>query len=140
MQDPIYFVTTCTYLRKPVLANNEVAAILIEEWQGARDRHGCAIGRDVIMPDHVHFIERLNRTPGSFPHYGFLERMDEQRNQTVACSSKPCLAGGILRSHSSLVRKLQPEVDYVRQNPVRVGLVGNADDWPWQGQIEELRL
>ncbi len=36
--------------------NEEGAAILIEEWQGARDRHGCAIGRDVIMPDHVHFF------------------------------------------------------------------------------------
>ncbi len=56
VHDPIYFVTTCTYQRKSILANEEGAAILIEEWQGARDRHGCAIGRDVIMPDHVHFF------------------------------------------------------------------------------------
>ena len=25
---------------------------------------------------------------------------------------------------------------YVRENPVRKGLVANADDWPWQGSID----
>ena len=30
--------------------------------------------------------------------------------------------------------------NYVRNNPVRHGFVANADDWPWQGEIEELRL
>lgn len=25
--------------------------------------------------------------------------------------------------------------EYVRQNPVRAGLVGTPEDWPWQGEI-----
>jgi hypothetical protein len=29
---------------------------------------------------------------------------------------------------------------YVRDNPVRAGLVATANDWPWQGAIEDLRL
>ena len=28
--------------------------------------------------------------------------------------------------------------EYVRQNPVRAGLVTNADDWRWQGEIVRL--
>jgi REP element-mobilizing transposase RayT len=55
---PMYFVTTCTRNRHAVLARNEVAQILLEEWCGARDRHGWAVGRYVIMPDHVHFFCR----------------------------------------------------------------------------------
>ena len=28
--------------------------------------------------------------------------------------------------------------EYVRQNPVRAGLVHLADEWPWQGEIVRL--
>jgi hypothetical protein len=28
--------------------------------------------------------------------------------------------------------------EYVRQNPVRAGLVQDADDWPWQGEVVRL--
>jgi putative transposase len=28
--------------------------------------------------------------------------------------------------------------EYVRQNPVRAGLVSNCDKWPWQGEIVRL--
>lgn len=42
----------------------------------------------------------------------------------------------VLRSNESYAQKW----DYVRENPTRAGLVEHADDWPWQGEIEELRL
>ncbi|HVF72914.1 MAG TPA: hypothetical protein VM940_15025, partial [Chthoniobacterales bacterium] len=29
--------------------------------------------------------------------------------------------------------------DYVRNNPVRHGYVATADDWPYQGELNELR-
>jgi len=56
VEDPVFFVTTCTNRRKPILANARAAQILVEEWQGAQDRHGWLVGRYVIMPDHVHFF------------------------------------------------------------------------------------
>ena len=64
-EHPIYFVTTGTHLRKPILASSQVAGILIDEWRNARGRHGWAIGRYVIMPDHVHFFcaPELNAKP-----------------------------------------------------------------------------
>lgn len=55
---PIYFVTTCTRHRRRILARDDVADFLVEEWQTARERHGWAVGRYVIMPDHVHFFCR----------------------------------------------------------------------------------
>ena len=42
----------------------------------------------------------------------------------------------VLRSSESYGQKW----DYVRQNPVRAGLVASADEWPWQGEVELLTL
>jgi len=53
---PIYFITTCSFRRRSILASKEVAGIRINEWRNAHDRHGWAIGRYVAMPDHVHFF------------------------------------------------------------------------------------
>ena len=42
----------------------------------------------------------------------------------------------VLRSSESYSEKWS----YVYENPVRGGIVPHADEWPWQGEIEELRL
>ena len=55
---PIYFITTCTFERRPILSSSDIAAIFVQEWWTAHQRHGWAIGRYVIMPDHVHFFCR----------------------------------------------------------------------------------
>lgn len=69
IDSPIYFVTTCTHNRRALLAGREIAQILIDEWSAAHDRHGWAIGRYVIRPDHVHFFcrpERESKTLSQF--------------------------------------------------------------------------
>jgi putative transposase len=53
---PLYFITTCTFKRRAILTSREIANILVGEWRDAHERHGWAIGRYVIMPDHVHFV------------------------------------------------------------------------------------
>jgi putative transposase len=53
---PIYFITTCTSERRAILACEEVATILLDEWRRAHDRHGWAIGRYVVMANDVHFF------------------------------------------------------------------------------------
>jgi putative transposase len=56
IQEPIFFITTCTYQRRSILTNPQIAQILVEEWQEANARHGWMVGRYVIMLDHVHFF------------------------------------------------------------------------------------
>ncbi len=69
---PIYFITTCTFERRRILAPSEVARILVDKWQNARHRHGWAVGRYVIMPDPVPFFcsaeWMLKRCHGSSRH------------------------------------------------------------------------
>jgi putative transposase len=76
---PIYFITTCPFERRPILASKKVAEILGAEWWHAHDRRGRAIGQYVIMPDHVHFFcsaELDARTLSLFIRN--VETMDEQ--------------------------------------------------------------
>ena len=141
LDSPIYFVTACTKNRRAALANDSTTQIFIEEWRAARERHGWAVGRYVIMPDHVHFFCRaeLDAKPLSV----FIQKWKQWTSKRMARELK--VAGRVwqeeffdhvLRSSESYSRKW----DYVKENPVRAGLVKNSVDWPFQGEIESLML
>jgi len=55
---PLYFVTFCTHLWKPYLAHDEVHAAFVAYAERAQREFNIAIGRYVIMPDHVHLFVR----------------------------------------------------------------------------------
>src|SRR6476620_7906516 len=95
---PIYFITTCTFKRRPILTCTGIANILIDEWRNAHKRHGWAIGRYVIMPDHVAFLlfSRVEREIAASIHAG-VEAMDEQANRARYKCLWSHLAGRILR-------------------------------------------
>ena len=59
VDEPIYFITTDTANRAPILNRSECAEVLISEWKSAGQRHGWGIGLYVIMPDHVHFFAAI---------------------------------------------------------------------------------
>jgi putative transposase len=143
---PIYFVTTCVKNRKQILASDEVANILIAEWHAAHDRHGWAVGRYVVMPDHVHFFCRpeLDAKPLS-DFVGFWKSYTSRKIQALGLPrSAPAATtlwqreffDHVLRSAESCREKWK----YVRDNPVRVGLASTADEWKYAGEIDTLML
>ena len=138
---PIYFITTCTFKRRAILASKEVAAMLIDEWLDAHRRHGWAIGRYIIMPNHVHFF--YSAELGAKPLPIFMQRWKEWTSKRIARELK--LSGRVwqeeffdhvLRSSESYTQKW----DYVEENAVRAGLVESSDECPWQGEVELLML
>jgi REP-associated tyrosine transposase len=138
---PIYFITTCTFNRRALLASKEVARILVDEWRLAHGRHGWAVGRYVVMPDHVHFFCSAELDAKTLPT--FMQAWKQWTSKRIARELR--LLGTVwqeeffdhvLRSSESYSQKW----DYVRQNPVRAGLVKTSDEWPWQGEIESLML
>ena len=138
---PIYFITTCTLDRRRILASKEVTGILTDEWRNARNHHGWAIGRYVIMPEHVHFFRKAELDAEALPT--FMQRWKEWSNKRMARELN--LSGRVwqeeffahvLRSSESYSQKW----DYVKENPVRAGLVKSSDEWPWQGEIESPML
>jgi putative transposase len=119
---PIYFITTCTLDRRRILASKEVAGILTDEWRNARNHHGWAIGRYVIMPEHVHFFCKAKLDAKALPT--FMQRWKEWSSKRMARELN--LSGRVwqeeffdhvLRSSESYSQKW----DYVKENPVRAG-------------------
>lgn len=139
----IYFITLCIEDRKPVLAEPRswktcrVALAKLDQW-----RILCAI----VMPDHLHVIAApLNRDASVSDFVKWFKRWFNQDYRVSNC--RPSVSDGnqmawrwqegcfdrLLRSDESLAEK----VEYLRQNPVRAGLVKNPADWPYQFRINE---
>ena len=138
---PIYFITTCTVERRAILACKEIAEILIDEWRNAHQRHGWAIGRYVIMPDHAHFFCRAELDAKTLPL--FMQKWKQWTSKRAMRELKLDASlwqeeffDHLLRSGESYSQKW----DYVKENPARAGLVDRSDEWPWQGEIEPLML
>jgi REP element-mobilizing transposase RayT len=134
-------VTTCTFRRRRILTSSPLASILTDEWRTARERHGWAIGRYVIMPDHVHFFCSAELEAKPLP--AFMQAWKQWTSKRIAKETpiagatwQPEFFDHVLRSTESYSQKW----DYVRDNPVRAGFVSDAEEWPWQGEIEDLRL
>jgi REP element-mobilizing transposase RayT len=133
-KSPLYFVTFCTHERTPCLARDEIHAASVLFAGKAEHDFGIAVGRYVIMPDHVHLFVRggpdfvLGRWVGMLKHSlgraSTLSRTDNQIWQEGFFDH-------VLRSDESYAQKWQ----YVRENPVRAGLVSRSEDWPYQGEI-----
>jgi putative transposase len=136
LSQPQYFVTTCSRDRRPVLASDGAHQIFCEEWQVALKRHGWMVGRYVIMPDHVHFFcaehmpgKELSVFVGAWKEWTSKRLLQELNLQGPIW--QPEFFDHVLRSNESFAEKWE----YVRQNPVRAGLVRQADGWPYQGHV-----
>lgn len=135
-KDPIYFITTNTKDRRKLFNNPDACKILIEEWTGAFERHGWAVGSYVIMPDHVHFF--CKPTPEACKLSLFMQQWKQWTSKRIKQKldlEEPVwqqeFFDHVLRSHESYSEKW----NYFEQNPVRAGLVEKAEDWPHAGSI-----
>ena len=56
---PLYFLTLCVRDREPVLATPEIHAAFRTYAERGLAEKGVAVGRYVIMPDHIHLFVRI---------------------------------------------------------------------------------
>lgn len=128
----------CTLARQPLLAN-EGSHRCFREFAEQSPEHDIHVGRYVLMPDHLHlFVEiaaSADRTLSAWAKS--LKNSLSKHWRTLGIASPHSQKGffdHLLRSDESYAQKW----DYVRQNPVRAGLIADADAWPFAGAIQEL--
>ena len=137
---PFYFLTFNTYKRRPILVSKDSHETFRSFCLRAESDHGIAVGRYVLMPDHVHLFV-------AFPPDDFTLRKWTQSLRSVVGKKlletghqKPRWQEGffdhVLRSGESYAQKWE----YVRMNPVRAGLCATSEEWPYQGEIVPLRF
>ncbi|MFZ9839622.1 MAG: REP-associated tyrosine transposase [Opitutaceae bacterium] len=137
IEHPCYFVTTCVQGRRPILATPLAQSVLVEEWRRLADSVAWQVGPYVIMPDHVHFFATPAPAASRDLSYwiGRWKRATATRLNRFSHWELPFWQPGffdhVLRSAASRGEKW----DYLRQNPVRAGLVTDAAQWPYMGSV-----
>jgi REP element-mobilizing transposase RayT len=129
--EPVYFVTFCTRDRLPIpdLAKAQAA---LEGYAGRGMREfGTALGRYVIMPDHIHLFVCGDADFVLSKWVAGLKRVISKTLGVRGEFWQPTFFDHILRSDESYSEKWE----YIYQNPVRAGLVKEADEWRYQGEV-----
>ena len=132
---PIYFVTACTLDRRAIL-DCEAVHEAFRTFCVNSPQHGAWVGRYVLMPDHLHLFVAM----GEMPLSNWVKSLKNSLSKTLRCAGHggPHWQKGffdhLLRSGESYSQKW----DYVRENPVRAGLVATPEDWPYAGEIHDL--
>ena len=111
------------------------------------EKKQIAIGRYVIMPDHLHLFvsgphefrleqwgRMLKLVLGRATRMGRALRRSAPTSSAVPKIWERGFFDHVIRNAESYAQKWE----YVRQNPVRAGLVERAEDWPYQGEIVEI--
>ncbi len=128
----IVFVTVCTRDRKPWLATPENHTGLRTAWSGAE---AWLVGRYVLMPDHLHLFAAPGRLEISLENWiTYWKRQFTKVRGVVGQQWQTNHWDTRLRLGESYDEKWS----YVRENPVRAGLVASADDWLCQGEMNVL--
>jgi len=90
------------------------------------------------MPDHLHVFAAFDDEQINLQSW--MKSLKNTLSKTLRSAGIPAphwqkgFFDHLLRSGDSYSEKW----DYVRQNPVRAGLVLRAEDWPYQGEIYPL--
>jgi REP element-mobilizing transposase RayT len=135
-ESPIYLVTTCTKGRLPRLANDKFHEIALEVWRNCQERYGWSVGRYVIMPDHVHFfafdlweLRTLSEFVGKWKEWTAKYGLRQLGLPMPLWQAE--FFDHVLRSSESYDQKWL----YVRDNPIRAGLVQSVGQWKYQGEL-----
>jgi putative transposase len=128
---PLFFVTFSTRDRKAIAPLSRAHAAFRSYAERAIAEFNVAVGRYVIMPDHIHLFVTGDPEFRLSPWVGGLKRALSVALEIRHGLWQPGFFDHILRSDESYSQKWE----YVRDNPVRAGLVTNWEDWPHQGEV-----
>ncbi|MEW6159375.1 MAG: hypothetical protein AB1813_18265 [Verrucomicrobiota bacterium] len=157
------FLTVCTEQRGRWLAQASVQHALHTIWEHTAT--AWLVSDYLLMPDHLHlfcaphdlkftierwmgfwkdrFAKQMKSLGGAatppYPHLvGQSCRSASDGPAGPPCQIGKFQAGGFhhrMRDGESYAQKWQ----YVRENPLRAGLVERAEDWPYFGRVHEIR-
>ena len=131
----IIYLTVCADKRKSILAREDVQRILLASWQAA---DAWTVGRYVMMPDHLHlFCAPAGIEPVALETWVRFWKSHASRRWPRP-AEQPVWQKGFWETQLRRGDSYEDKWTYVRQNPVRHGLVTKVEDWPYQGELNRL--
>jgi REP element-mobilizing transposase RayT len=125
-----YFVTCCAHERRHVFVDSDVVDCVRGEMLWTCEERHFFSRVAVFMPDHIHFL-----VLGETPMAAFRPFMKTLRQRTAVAYRH--LKGEQLWQNGYHERVLRPHDNwadiarYIQENPVRAGLVGDSDAYPF---------
>ena len=140
-RSPVYFVTACSHSRRRIVADAAVHEA-VRHFAELGPAHGAWMGAYVLMPDHLHAFVAMDNEVLTLAIWMKSLKNAVSKTWRNARITPPHWQKGyfdhVLRSAESYTEKWH----YVRNNPVRAGLVAHWADWPYCGEpfaLEYLR-
>ncbi len=129
----LYFITICTHPRgKNQLANDDSACAIFDSVEFNLQRGLWWPHLFLLMPDHLHALMSFESETGMRRS---IQNWKHYISRSTGVEWQRDFFDHRLRSGESYDQKAA----YIRANPVRAGLVEEADDWPyvreWQDRI-----
>ena len=144
----LYFVTLTVLLKIPIFTNSTYMNIIIENLKFYRKNQELKIFSYVIMDNHVHLIlshpENLTKVLQNFKSYSAKKLISSLKNDSrdwilslMNNFKSKYKKGSIYQfwqegNHPKKIVNIEmfnQKVEYIHHNPVRRGLVANAQDW-----------
>jgi REP element-mobilizing transposase RayT len=131
--EPLFFVTMCTLHRQRFPSLRIIQESLRDYAERGVSNFNVAVGRYVVMPDHLHLFVRGDANFALALWVKGLKRTISTASTTWNKDFRwqPGFFDHVLRNEESYAQKW----NYVRDNPVRAGLVARAEEWPYQGEV-----
>jgi putative transposase len=136
----VCFITIRAYMNRSPFGRDDLNPPVLDVLRKEQELQNCAVFTYCLMPDHLHFLVSPRQDGVSV--LTFTERYKGEstnRSWTVGWHGKLWQP----RYYDHLVRAeedLRAIAQYILGNPVRLGLVESAEDWPWSGQMNALPL
>ena len=130
-----YFITICTYNKKPIFGDNSLVTWLISSLKEKSESFGFKIWTYCFMPDHLHLLiegKELDSDMKQFissykQHTGFYYK--KKTGQSL----------WQINFYEHVLRKEEDTIniaEYIMNNPVRKGLVDNYSEYNQIGSFE----
>jgi putative transposase len=134
----VYFVTTCARKNTAPFVDERLARVVIDALLWLRSERGVRLYAYCLMPDHLHVLLQLgssNRPLGSALGSG--KKFSTQASWEMGYDGQLWQSrfyDHVMRTHEDGKRMAR----YILDNPVRRGLVGEAERFPFSGAPDPL--
>ena len=130
VNQPVFF-SLCTAHRRPFLTEPRNARAVIRALDADAPLHRSFVIAYCVMPDHLHFVACVTAAGGDV--FSFAEAAKKTTGQDLRQLgvAPPIWQRSLWDRHARKQEDLGQQIDYVLQNPVRRGLCGDPDEWPY---------
>jgi putative transposase len=122
----LHFVTFSCVRHRPILGTAEARDLFLQLLERTRVLYAMGVQGYVVMPDHVHLLVTEPKTARlSLAVQILKQRFSKTRSEAYVW--EPRYYDFNVRTEETRTEKLR----YIHRNPVRRGLVGEAEEWRW---------